>query len=138
MFIKVYKYGEKVIKINGHYCPTSREDYLKKFLDMRDNYSNELPDVDVRALDAFDKDGRPTFRCNYKCLGNYIIGLCLRLEAVVDKKLVTDRALIEKINQFRNHDFRFSHGEFTTQEEIDMINSILNDVIEYLQKNKAP
>ncbi len=103
-----------MIKVGDHYYPSSIEDYLKIFLDMRDNHSNELPDVDVRILDGFDKDSKSIIRCKYKCRGNYIFGLSLRLEAVVVKKLVTDIGLIKKIKQFRNHDFRFSHGEFTT------------------------
>lgn len=126
-----------MIKIGDHYYPNSKEDYLKIFLDRRDNYSNELPDVNVRTSDRFDKDSKSIISSKYKCRGNYIVGLCLRLDAVVEKKLVTDIELIEKIKQFRKHDFRFSHDEFTTQEEIDMINDILNDVIDYLQKNKA-
>jgi len=84
-----------MIKIGDHHYPNSREDYLKIFLDMRDNCSNELPDVDVNTLDWFNAS-RPIIGYHYKCRGNYIFGLSLRLEAVVLKKLVTDIGLIEK------------------------------------------
>jgi len=65
--------------------------------------------------------------------GNYICGLAVTLSAAVYDGVINDSQVVEKIEQFRHHDFRYYHGEFTTQQEIDMINQILDDVIQYLE-----
>lgn len=47
--------------------------------------------------------------------------------------IIKDSYLIEKINSFRTHKFNCYKQKFTTKEEIDMMNNILNNVIKYLE-----
>ncbi len=107
--------------------------YLDKFRFKRDNYLDELPSEDVRNLATLDERG-----CfvgdNYKCRGNYIVGLGAVTGAAINDSVISDLCLIETLKQFRLHDFGYHHGEFTTIEEIEMINQILNGVIQYLER----
>ena len=108
--------------------------YLDRLRHKRDDYLDDLPDVDVRRLATLDDKGH-FVGDNYKCRSNYISGLAGTLSAAIDDGVITDSELVEKIQSFRQHDFRHSHGEFTTPQEIDMINQILADVIQYLEES---
>jgi hypothetical protein len=110
---------------------TLKEFYLKEFIHRRDDYSDELPDVDVRTLTKLDEKGHFTGD-NYKCRGNYISALSLKLRTAVEDGIVTDPEVINKIEQFKG--FGYVEGKRTTKEEIDFINQILADVIEHLEK----
>ncbi|KKP38794.1 hypothetical protein A2229_04045 [Candidatus Peregrinibacteria bacterium RIFOXYA2_FULL_33_7] len=107
--------------------------YLNIFKHVRDNYLDDLPKDDVRTLATLDEKGNFIIN-NYKCLGNSIVGLAVNLSGSIEDGAITDPELIRKIEDFKKHDFRYVHGEFTTQEEIDMINQILADVIQYLEQ----
>lgn len=72
-----------------------------------------------------------------KCRDNYILSLSLNLEAAIADGAIKDSDLEEKIKKFRKHDFNYHHRKFTTKQEINMINQILDDVIDYLE-NKNP
>ena len=107
--------------------------YITKLKNLRDNFSEELPDVKVSLLQQeLDDYGR--FKEKYKCQKNYLIGLSLDLRSAIDDEIITDIQIIEKINEFGNYDFKCEDGEFTTQKEIDMINEVLNETIEYLEE----
>lgn len=116
------------------------------FLELRDDYSNDLPQEMLHILreqqflreqQSQREENIPIDYNKYKCGANYICGLASRLEAVVERGIVTDLKIIKKIDEFRNHSFDYyingKYNSRTTQEEIDMINDILNDVIDYLQ-----
>lgn len=107
--------------------------FLDRFKRWRDDYRDDLPNVDIRTLATLDEKGH-FVGDNYKCRGNYIFGLAGTLSAAIEDGAITDSVLIEKIQRFKQHDFRYIHGEFTTQQEIDMINQILAEVIQYLEK----
>ena len=98
----------------------------------RDEYLDNLPEVDVRTLATIDERGR-FVGDNYKCRGNYIWGLSGILEHTIEDGVITEPQLIEQIGAFKQHDFKFLHGEFTTQQEIDTINQILAEVINSLE-----
>lgn len=53
----------------------------------------------------------------------------------MDEGTIIDPVVIEKIKQFQQHDFK--HKQFTTKEEINMINRILDDVVNYIENKKA-
>lgn len=102
----------------------------------RDSYLDDLPKVDVRTLATLDEKGR-FVGDNYKCRGNYIWGLSGILQHEISDGAIIEPQLIEKIEAFGQHDFRYIHGEFTTQQEIDMMNQILADTIGYLESQKV-
>jgi len=105
--------------------------YVGRFQHKRDDYIDDLPEVDVRTLATLD-DKSHFLGDNYKCRGNYIVGLSLDLQAAVNDGVINDCALASKINGFSHHNFSFQRGEFTTKEEMVMINRILADVIQHL------
>lgn len=107
------------------------EFYLQIFIQRRDDYMDELPEQDVRNSVSIDENGH-FVELAYKCRGHYIIGLCFQLQSAVRDGVIKDGSLISRIQELGHHDFRFHHGEFTTPDEIDMMNSVLDDVIEYL------
>ncbi|HLD81755.1 MAG TPA: aminotransferase class I/II-fold pyridoxal phosphate-dependent enzyme [Patescibacteria group bacterium] len=96
-------------------------------------YSFVLPDVSVSSLATLDDKGH-FVGDNYKCRGNYIFGLSGTLSRAINDHVISDSELIAKIQQFKSHDFRYVHGERTAPEEITMINALLADVIQYLEK----
>ncbi len=110
-----------------------REYFLDSFKHWKNDYKDDLPDVDIRTLVTLDDRGH-FVGDNYKCRGNYIWGLSGTFSTAITDGVITDSKLLEKIKNFQQHDFRYLHNEFTTQQEIDMINQILADVIQYLEK----
>ncbi len=111
---------------------TLAEYYLDRLNYKKNNYLDDLPEEDIRNLVTLDEQGL-FVGDNYKCSGNYIVGLSLSLQGAIDEGVITESRLIEKIAQFRNHDFKFHHGEFTIKQEIDMVNKILAETISYLE-----
>ncbi|MBI4980747.1 hypothetical protein HZC30_04300 [Candidatus Woesearchaeota archaeon] len=111
---------------------TLRRYYLDRFRHQRDDYLDDLPEADVRVQATLDEQGHFVGE-RYKCKGNYIVGLSACLQGAVREGVITDSGLVDKIERFRNHDFRFHHDEFTSPEEIGMINQILAEVIGYLE-----
>ena len=106
--------------------------YLVRFLALRDDHSNDLPAADVRDLPRSD----PRYD-KFKCQGNYIAGLFADLRGAVYDRVIKDQALKHRIATFCGHPFRYKSREFTAPLEIDMINSVLDDVIEYLQTGRC-
>lgn len=114
------------------------EYYIKRFYHKRDDYLDGLPKEDVRNLSDIDEKGMFTHE-NYKCKGNYIWTLIAALDGAIEYDVIEDDVLKQKIEEFSSHKFNYYEGKFTSKEEIDMINNILNDAITYLEtkiKNK--
>ncbi|MCK5211503.1 hypothetical protein KAJ89_02260 [Candidatus Parcubacteria bacterium] len=104
-----------------------KEYFLKRFHWLKDDHSDELPDQDVRELYAH---GHP--KCDtFKCQGNYIAGLKHDLEGALIDKTFDNPEFEKKVKEFLTYKFNFNR--FTTREEIDMINKILDEVINYLE-----
>src|SRR3989339_343329 len=96
-----------------HKCPTRRSPVLITLMNM------ENPEFDIENVPEFI---RPYFEAKKKgTLPQYYLNIF---------KHVRDNYL----DDLKKDDFRYVHGEFTTQEEIDMINQILADVIQYLEQ----
>lgn len=108
-----------------------REHFLYRFLHFRDNYSDELPERDVRELIGVDEH-----MTKYKCQGNYLVGLGVTLGTALEDGVFTSQAVYEQVESFLHHDFEFSHGRFTTREEIVLVNATLATVIQSLENDK--
>ncbi|MBI3623305.1 hypothetical protein HY212_04490 [Candidatus Pacearchaeota archaeon] len=106
--------------------------YLKRFKHKRDNFLNDLPAVDVRNLATLSDDGKTFIGDNYKCRGNYIFGLSATFSSAINDGIIADPCITQEVEIFRQHDFRYLHNEFTTREEIDLINNILDLVISHI------
>ena len=107
--------------------------YLEEFYHLSSDYLDDLPAGDVRDSVTLDEKGH-FVGDKYKCRGNYIFGLSGKLNGAIRDGVINDPDLLKKIDEFMHHDFRFAHGQFTTKEEIDLINNLLNLVIRYLEK----
>jgi hypothetical protein len=106
----------------------SKESYIKRFHWLRDEHLDDLPDFDVREIPYGDP------RCDrFKCQVNFIGGLRNDLKLLLFDKVVDDAVLINKIKEFLR--YKFDSSRPTTKEEIGLINDILNDVIDYLEKD---
>ncbi len=120
------KYFESVV--NG----TMHEYYLSRLLNYRTNYSDDLPEVDVRELAGISSDGSSFTNDNYKCRGNVIMGIGLDLSGAVKRGVLEGEHILKAVEEFKKHDFRFNHGEFTTRDEINLINRTLDSAISYI------
>ena len=72
-----------------------------------------------------------------KCRGNIIMGIALELSKCVEQEVVIDPSLITSIDSFVHRQwnaFRGNKGEYwTTQEEIDLMNTMLDRVISNIE-----
>lgn len=102
--------------------------YLERFYALRFEHSDDLLETDVRDLPRTD----PRYD-KFKCQGNYIAGLGFDLQGAIWDKVITERTLIEDIKKFVAHKFNYQKGLFTSKDEINMMNSLLDDSIGYLQ-----
>ena len=68
----------------------------------------------------------------------HILHISLTLQKMVDEGIVADDQLKERIQKFRNYNWNAERGGkfkfWTTRQELRLINSILNDVINYVQQ----
>jgi len=113
--------------------------YLDKFIDKRNNYSDELPNEDVRlriqhqqAMWLRTRQGpKPRIR-QYKCEGGFIRILVGDLRGTIRNGVITDPILIEEINTFGNSDLNFQVGDPKNVERLACVNGVLDRVIGYL------
>lgn len=111
---------------------TLSEYYLADFLRKRDDFSDDLPEVDVRTLPATQGNRKIVF----KCQGNYLAGLGLSLRCAIDDGVITDTSIISLINSLLGDDLIFTIGDSQNEHKIKKINDILNRVIEFIKKQR--
>ncbi len=118
------------------------EFYLKRFKDLRFNYSDDIPEPgvsekhpDYYLLRLVAKDKHPSYP-KMKCRANVIGSIGLSLSVCIDYKIIDDEELVNEVSDF--FDFRWNCTDtniiWTTKQEIDYINQTLDKVIDYLQK----
>ena len=102
-----------------------REEYLKKFIDFRDNYIDDLPSEKVELSDE-------NYHF-YKCRKNFFQSVIADIENMIDEGII-DKQTINKYERFFNRlQERAKFPNFTTREDIDEVNEIINCIIESLQ-----
>ena len=118
--------------------------YLEKLRILKKDFSNELPEEDVRNLAEVDDSG---FVDKFKCKGNYIVGLSTTLQGAIREGIITSPEIKEKIEEFRTYKFHFQSEEGatkeerranqrTTEDEIKYINATLDLIIKHLEEIK--
>ncbi len=105
------------------------EHYYERFVFEKNNYSDELPELRVGSIGT---SSAWTTQLTHKCQGNYISQLRMSLVGLIKDDMIDDSILVKEILDFNRYKFKYKDSEFTTPEEIDMINHILDDVISYL------
>lgn len=105
-----------------------RKENLERFINFRDNYINDLPTKKLWPRDA-------NYHL-YKCRGNFFIGRASDIEELIKNKIITNPEAIKTgedyIKYVRNRDF----SKFSTQEDLDKVNEIIECVIKELSRNK--
>lgn len=102
--------------------------YYEEFRRRRFEYSDELPDEDVR-LRITDPYAR---QIQYKCQGNYLLGLTTTLQGAVRDGVIIDRGLQRKIEEFVKSDLNFKLGDPKNAERIQRVNDILDKTLSRL------
>ncbi len=95
----------------------------------RTDYSDELPSVDVRTL--IDDPKRLT---EYKCQGNYVLGLTLSLRQAVADGVISDQKLKQEIEAFVGSDLNFQVGDSQNHTRIRRINQVLDHALAHLAR----
>ena len=106
---------------------TLSEYYRGEFSRLQNDYSDELPDVDVRNL--IDDPERLT---KYKCQGNYVVSLCLSLKGALADDVITDQGTQKVITNFLSSDLNFQVGDPVNSQRISQINTVLGSVLRKL------
>jgi len=118
--------------------------YLDRFRLFRDDYSDDLPGID---LDKNDPDYRylrlkatydhPTGN-KLKCRKNVIRSIYGHFQGAINQEVIVDEGVIEVIESFGSRDWECDKGDkgehWTTPEEIDLINDTLDVVISHLEE----
>lgn len=107
--------------------------YHERLVWFRDEYSDQLPDVDVRTLPIMHMVDQNRLHW-YKCQTNYLIGVTTHLRATIDYGLVDDPDMIAAIHEFITSDLNFKVGDPENVDRLARVNSILATVIAYLEE----
>lgn len=99
--------------------------YLNKFKKLREEYIDTLP------ADAIKMSDPDYYR--YKARGNYIFMLAGVLMGAIEDNIVTDPNAVATVESFKMHHWKYYEGEFTSQEEITLINSTLDMIVRSLE-----
>ena len=102
-----------------------RKEYLKKFIDFRDNYIDDLP---AKKLELGDKN-----YYLYKCRGNFFQAVVASVENMIIEETIINPEAIEKGKEFLEYAQKIDFSKFTTEKDINKINEIINCIIESLQ-----
>jgi len=71
---------------------------------------------------------------HYKCRCNYIVGVKADIKTALHERIVFDKSVRDKIEEFFTHKFAYSRAKRTTPQEIVFINEVLDSVIRNLEK----
>jgi hypothetical protein len=118
--------------------------YLDRFIDRRDNFSNEIPLEDVgletqhQVRLSLRRPGGPISSIQYKIQTNFVTGFLLDLDGAIKNEAITNKTLIEEIRVFRESDLNFEAGDPKNVERLAHMNGILNEVIAYLAPIGTP
>ena len=98
-----------------------RTRYLEAFRRIRHDFSDELPPQRVTAQDG-----------DYKCRGNVIAGVRSRVEILFMRGIIQGSEAIEKGRAFSKQVAERDFSVFSTRQDIDQLNEILDVMIEEL------
>ncbi len=98
-----------------------RKDYLKDFIEYRNNYLNYLPTKKLmpRDIDYY----------KYKCRGNFFIGVSSRIDRLINKGLIKNKEVIKEGQNFIIYVQKMDFSKFVTKKDIDKVNNFLDFMI---------
>ena len=109
---------------------TLPEYYHNRLLHIKNDYSDDLPGVDVRTLPTVTDERTHA----YKCQVNSMMLICSTLRAVVADEVVTDRKTKKEIEQFLKSDLHFTVGDPKNAVRMKRVNQMLDKAIAKLSK----
>ena len=101
-----------------------KSEYLQKFLNLRNNYIDDLPLQRVTPED-------PNYY-RYKCRGNFFASALALIENIVEESIITDPRVIEDTQSAIEYIQRMDFSKFVTRQDIEKINTILDYMINSL------
>ncbi len=104
--------------------------YLDYFIHKRDDFLDDIPEIDVRlTLDSEQETSRTT---RYKVQGKYVFGLSSNLRAGVEDEVITDVGLQKAIEEWVLSEPMFVIGDPKNGEKMQRMNDLLDGVIAYI------
>ncbi|MBU4338051.1 hypothetical protein KKB43_01075 [Patescibacteria group bacterium] len=101
-----------------------KKECLVKFVEYRHGYIDELPPH--RLMPGDENYHR------YKCRGNLFAGVKYDISNLIDEGILSDPAAIQKGREYMDYVAKRDFSKFSTQEDIDKINEILDIMIKSL------
>lgn len=116
-------------KITGNLekSPDIKREYLEDFINYRNNYIDDLP---AERLMPGDEN-----YYLYKCRGNFISGVAGRIHRLIQKGIITKPEAVKKGQEFIDYLRQRDFSKFSTQDDINTINEILDYMIKELSQN---
>lgn len=103
-----------------------RKKNLEKFKELA-TYHNDLP---TKKLEPEDFD----YNC-YKCRNNFWAVISMRIQELLTHNIIVNLNVIKRCQDFVDYSLKNAgKTRFTTEDEIEYINEIINLVIEQLEK----
>lgn len=107
-----------------------RQEYLRDFINFRDNYIDDLPPQ--RLYPEY-----PNYH-KYKCRGSFFQGIIARIENLIIEDAIIDSHAVEMAKKFIN-EYKAGVGgkdwsQLLTKEDIEKVNGILDFLIKYLSE----
>lgn len=100
--------------------------YLCDFKEYRNDYLDDLP---LEHVSLFD----PNYY-KYKCRWNFMVSVSSRISLLISRNLISNPFLVKEWTKFNEYIKNRWWIRFTTKEEIDMVNIILDLFIDELSK----
>ncbi|MDP8253660.1 MAG: hypothetical protein P9X27_04580 [Candidatus Kaelpia aquatica] len=97
--------------------------YIAMFRHLRYEYIEDMPTPILSS-----------FNYGYKVRINYFQAVLGILDRAVNEEIIKRDVLIQKINEFDEREWGFDRGERTTKEDIEYVDSLLDEVIIYLEQ----
>lgn len=103
------------------------KDCLERFIEYRHEYIEDLPSQRLRLSD------KHYYR--YKCRGNLFCGIKYDIENLIAENIVSDPLVIQKGRAYIEYVTKRDFRRFSTREDIDIMNEILDIMIETLDRS---
>ncbi|MSU74966.1 MAG: hypothetical protein EXS55_00395 [Candidatus Magasanikbacteria bacterium] len=102
----------------------TRKKYLAAFVAYRNDYLEDLPPKKLMPVD-------PNYLL-YKCRGSCFVGVRARINALVEQGIISNPVTLAKIKEFNEYMTTRDWSRFSTQDDIDILNRILDVMINEL------
>jgi hypothetical protein len=101
-----------------------KQECLKKFIEYRHEFIDELPPQKLKPSDEnYHK---------YKCRGNNFVAIQVDIASLIDENILVEPGALQKGQEYMEYVKNRNFSKFSTQEDIDKLNEILDIMIKEL------